>query len=148
MQSIPPPSPHNPSLVLHFRAELHALKMTLHPPIKMHQSTSYSSLIPPPVIDGPTGAGLVPIIPYKRASKWNSTVNKHHDPFVVNFDTRGMPEGYGVKHGDLTSYSLMIMNTVIVRGSDTVRFPPGKKIQLRIVVSSTGNVQTVGGQFV
>jgi hypothetical protein len=101
------------------------------------------------MVDGPAGARVVPIIPYKHSSKWNSTVGRHREPFVVTFDTRGMPEGYGVKHGDLTSYSLMIMNTVIVRGGDTVRFPtPGKKIQLRIVVSYTGSAQTLSGQFV
>lgn len=94
------------------------------------------------------GPRFVPIIPYKRASKWNSTVYKQREPFTVTFDTRGMTAGYGVQHGDLASYSAVIMSTVIVRGEESVCFPPpAKKIQFRIVVRCIGDFHTVGGQF-
>lgn len=119
--------------------------MSLHPQVKMDQSTPYSALsighdLSPPMIGEMGGPRVVPIIPYKHASKWNSTIYKQGDPFTVNFDTHGMPSGFGVKHGDLASYSASIMNTVIVRGGDPVFFPArGKRIQFRIVVGFIAN---------
>ena len=75
-------------------------------------------------------------------------MNHNREPSVVTFNTLGMPEGYGVRHRDLASYSLTIMNTVIAHGSDPVQFPsPVNKIRFRIVVGFIGGFQTTSGQF-
>ncbi|KAF9779510.1 hypothetical protein BJ322DRAFT_358465 [Thelephora terrestris] len=113
--------------------------MTSYQLLRTQPCLSYSTLLrnpnlPPPLVAGPANVRIVPILPYRHSSKWNSTGGRRRDQFVVTFDKRGMPEGYGVKYVDLASYSPMVMKTAIVRGCDIVRFPtPGKKIQLRIV---------------
>lgn len=73
---------------------------------------------------------------------------KQHEPFTVTFDTWGTTAGSGVQHGDLASYSAVVMNTVIVRGEEPVCFPPPtKKIQFRIVVRHFEHFWNTGGQF-
>ena len=68
------------------------------------------------------------------------------DKHVIKFDTLGMPEGYGVKHGDLISYSLSIINTIVADGSTPAPFQnAGQKIKLRIEVSLE-NFQTTRGR--
>ncbi|KAF9649655.1 hypothetical protein BDM02DRAFT_3113504 [Thelephora ganbajun] len=127
-------SPHSPHS---FRTQFYVQNMSLHPPVKIGQASAYSALSinpPPHAINDLRGPRVVPILPYKHASKWNTTMYRQHEPFTVTFDTRGMSAGYGVQHGDLSSYSAAIMNTVIVCGGEPVCFPtPSRKIQLRIV---------------
>jgi hypothetical protein len=107
----------------------------------MVKSSSYSALSinldsPLPTDNAPSGPRIVPILPYKHASKWNSAMYKHHEPFTVIFDTYGMSAGYGVKHGDFATRSAAVMSTIVVRGGDPVCFPTQRKIQFRIVVGS------------
>src|SRR5882757_1313798 len=128
-------------LPLHLRTQLHMRKISLHPPVTIDGASTYSSLlgnIPPPIGGG---ARLVPILPYKHASKWNSTVNKHHEPFAVAFNPRGMIPGYGVQHEYLVYHSTTILDSMIIRGGEPVGFPsPGRKIQFRIVVCCSGRI--------
>ena len=80
------------------------------------------------------GAGplLVPVIPFRRTSEWNSTLYKQQNPFTVTFD---LTAGYGVKCADFALRSAAVMTIVVVRGEEPVDFPElRKRIQLRIVV--------------
>lgn len=120
--------------------------MTLHPPVD--RSSNYSSLNRSDSElssnDEPTGSRLVPILK-NHISKWDAKMSCK-DEHRIEFDTLGMPKGYGVKHGDLVSYSLSIINTIIAGGSTRVTFPiASQKIRLRIEVSLE-NFQTTRGR--
>jgi len=120
-----------PALRTQFRVQ----NMSLHVPIQRDQATVYSALSSihsSPVREGPRH---IPVLLYKHASKWNSTIYKHSEPFTVAFDTHGTLPGYGVHHGELASYSAALMSSTIVCGGELVDFPnPNRKIQFRIVV--------------
>lgn len=121
--------------------------MSLHESIAVDKCTRYSTLLPPSEAGELARPRVLPVIPY-GGSKWTSAMNKNHESFIVTFNTLGMPEGYGVRHRDLASYSLAMMNTMIAHGSDPVQFPgSGNKIRFRIVVGFIGNFQTTSGQF-
>lgn len=122
--------------------------MTLHVPVTTFQTSMYSSLSGHPDPSQSTGTAhpkLVPIIPYKHTSKWKATVNKHNNPFTVNFETQQMPIGYGVSIAELTAYSISTVHKLVVRGPEVVGFPVElKKVQLRVVVSlPTGFIPSV-----
>ena len=120
--------------------------MSLHPPIKADRSSTYSALVA--VEDSPPLAGerAVPIITWKRASKWNRDLYKPGEPFVVAFDTIGVDERRGVKSQELILRSPAMLDTMVVRGGELVGFPEQQdRIQLRIVVS-TGCFRVVSGR--
>jgi hypothetical protein len=115
--------------------------MSLHSPIYSTQASTYSALSTGPPSIVASEPRQVPVLPYKHASKWNSTMYKHPEPLTITFDTCDMPAGYGVQHADLASYSAALMNSVLVRGGEPVHFPTAtRKIQLRIVVCSIGHL--------
>ena len=122
--------------------------MSLHVPIQMDQASPYSALSAfhlSPVGGSPRH---IPILLYKHASKWNSTMYKHPEPFSVAFDTHGTLPGYGVHHGELVSHSAAMMSSSIVCGGELVNFPTQcRKIQFRIVVRCTRPLRTTGGQL-
>ena len=83
----------------------------------------------------------IPVLPYKHAPKWNSTMNKQHEPFTVAFDTQETTAGCGVRHRDLALCGAATVNTMIVRGREPVCFPPpARKIRFRIVVRHVGHL--------
>lgn len=88
----------------------------------------------------------IPVLPYKHASKWNSTMYKQHEPFNVAFDAQDTTAGCGVRHKDLAFYSAATVNTMIVRGGELVCFPPpARKIRFRIVVRDVGHLGNTSG---
>ena len=65
-------------------------------------------------------------------------MNRPADPFTVYFNTSGKESGYGVRHGDLTSYGAATMAALMERGGEPVCFPGGiKRIVFQIVVGYT-----------
>jgi hypothetical protein len=116
--------------------------MTIHQPLAVGQTSRYSTLsgymgssIPPA---GGSTPRIVPIIPFKRASKWDATVNKPRDAFTVHFGESNMTPERGVDMGKVRGRSAQMLTTEVVRGGEIVGFPSsGKKVQLRIVVSDT-----------
>ena len=99
-------------------------------------------------MDGLARPRRIDILEYKHTSKWNTTLYRQPEPFTVTFDTRDTTAGCGVQHNDLANHSAAIMNTVIVRGGEPVRFPhSGRKIQFRIVVRCVGHFCDAGGRF-
>lgn len=131
------------------RAELYVWKMSLHFHAGSDRSSTYSALMMPQVIQVHTASCLVPILPYKRASKWNSTINKQSQPFIVAFETEGMSDGGGVSCEALVSQSATAVTRMVVRGGEPVHFPDQrKKIQLRIVVGHIERFRAANGRFV
>src|SRR5580698_4104237 len=99
--------------------------MSIHSPVQMNRTYSYSAITAThsrifPAIEVPAGRRFVPIRMYRHASKWNSTVNRPHEPFTVTFDTKGMAPRNGVSCKDLVSRSAAVMTAVVVSGGDPV----------------------------
>jgi hypothetical protein len=132
------------------RAELCSQKMSLHSPVH-YVHCHYSALsptmdAPSPMIKVAGGPRTIPVCRSPLVSKWKYAIDKHHDPFMINFDTYGETRGYGVSHRDLASRSAGFMSTTIICGGDSVCFPSAGKIQLRVVVSYIGYFHIHGGQ--
>ena len=75
-----------------------------------------------------------------------STIEKPSEPLRITFDAHRAP-GRGMRHQDLTSRSVAILNATMEHGGELVKFPTqDRRIQFRIVVRCIGQSHTLSGQ--